>query len=161
MDKQDKPVVATCLVAVGILLGLGAASTHAQTADTKGRVGIHFLSHHTASQAVSGEKYNNFNPGIYRIEASGLTYGVYYNSYRKVSPHVGMSWFTPATPAEWQFGAYAGIAAGYCDVWRGCVVPLLSANVAPPEVFGTRVRLNIGPAGKRNTLFHISADWRF
>ena len=161
MDKQDKPVVATCLVAVGILLGMAAASTCARAADggPQGQKGS--SSRHSATGAERGSRtptsssdwtfgihlgskhwpakdWNNFNPGLYLKSPSGYTGGFYYNSQRHWSIYLGYTHEFEWRVMRWQPAVTAGLVTGY----EAGILPLLMPSVARDVGKLTRVRLS-------------------
>lgn len=161
MDKQDKPVVATCLVAVGVLLGLATASTCAQSVGGRPLTQAGFYTPHSAGGAATksvtqtslrpdwtigihlGSKHwpaadwNNFNPGLYLKSPFGYTGGFYYNSQRHWSTYLGYTYEPEWSVLGWRPAVTAGVVTGY----EAGILPMFLPSISRPLWLGYWLRL--------------------
>lgn len=105
-------------------------------------LGLHLISAHPGSEGM-----NNVNPGVYAVAPSGLTFGAYHNSYRRLSMYAG--WSFRHEPLFF----FAAVATGY----RPPIAPLGGVGVKLPGGF----RLLTGPTDKGKPIFHVSWEKEF
>lgn len=135
-----------------ILVSALAAFSFSAAADEIAAYGVHIGSHHFPSY-----EYNNVNPGVYVRMTSGMTYGTYYNSERRVSVYAGYT-------KEWgRWAVTVGAVSGYSmgkDKTR--IYPMIVPSVKLGKVGDTTFRIAVLPQISKNkgaTAVHLMAEW--
>ena len=135
-----------------ILASALAVFSFSAAADEVAAYGVHIGSHHFPSY-----EYNNVNPGVYVRMTSGMTYGTYYNSERRVSVYAGYT-------KEWgRWAVTVGAVSGYSlgkDKTR--IYPMIVPSVKLGKISDTTFRLAIMPQiskDKGATAIHLMAEW--
>lgn len=104
-------------------------------------------------------KYNNFNPGIYWRDDSGLTLGGYWNSYRKPTAYVGWTWETPRWH-DLSAAATVALATGYKGrAGAGVLRPMILPSIAWDATKTVTTRLGFGPS-QGGAIFHLTLEYR-
>lgn len=112
-------------------------------------LGMHLATAH------SGGGYQGFNPGVYVRAPSGLTAGLYRNSYSAPSAYLGWTWQT----ADQRWALTAGAVTGYPAArLLPVLVPSMRVGLPAP---GWAARLTLIPKPPRHgvaTGLHLSLE---
>jgi hypothetical protein len=120
-------------------------------------VGIHMISSHFGAcyeMPYGCHKYEAFTPGVYAQAPSGLTFGMYRNSYARTSAYAG--WTFTSENGRWSFTV--GAVTGYPER-KLQALALPSMRVGLSE--GSALRVSFVPKVEpksANTL-HLSMEW--
>lgn len=137
-----------------IILSAAALMAAPASADEIANYGIHIGSKHYPQYS-----YNNSNPGIYVRMESGMTYGAYYNSERRMSFYGGYTY-----QVNEKIAVTVGLISGYSlgrDKTR--IYPMIVPSLKLGKIGDTTLRLAIMPqASSKNygaTAIHLMAEW--
>jgi hypothetical protein len=113
---------------------------------------VHLGSYHAPRASSDGTPLNNRNPGLGIALDSGLVFGGYWNSYRKVSLYAGYVWDRPVGPVR------AGLVSAMATGYTGRVGLLAGAAVAVPLHSGVWLRVLAAPRVSKYTqaVVHLS-----
>ena len=123
-------------------------------------IGLHLVTVHVPEDSA----LQGINPGVYYVHSSGVSGGVYHNSYNRTSVYGGYS-FTYALGDDAKLGLLVGAVSGYrgpeAPNWHGAA-PLVVPSVAV-RAWGTNwVRLAVVPGvGGGCTAVHLSVEHQF
>lgn len=99
---------------------------------------VFILGVHLATVHIGGHDLEPINPGVYVRTESGLTAGVYRNSYGQISTYAGLTLQTDGG----RFALTAGAVTGYP---AAKVMPLLAASVRVPITDTVAARISLLP----------------
>jgi hypothetical protein len=139
---------------ISAFLAISAFVAPAQ-ADEIAHFGLHIASVH-----VPQYNYNNANPGIYVRMESGMTYGAYYNSERRMSAYAGYTYDFNDT-----FSVTVGVISGYkMGGEKTRIMPMVVPTMKLGKIGETTFRLAVIPqltSSKRqgSTVIHLMAEW--
>lgn len=137
-----------------ITLSVATLMSASASADEIVAYGIHIGSKHFPQY-----QYNNSNPGVYVRMESGMTYGTYYNSERRMSVYAGYTYQFDDT-----YAVTVGLVSGYSlGKEKTRIYPMIVPSMKLGKIGDTTFRLAIMPqASSKNygsTAIHLMAEW--
>lgn len=160
-------LLALCTQAHADVIGVHLVSYHSTSTYTSShterqthcRQTAHYRACASGDRRVYTEhRYNNFNPGMYWRDDSGMTVGFFKNSYGRMSVYGGWALESP----QWHdlsASVTLAVATGYKGrAGSGALRPMLMPALAWEYSKGSSVRLVGGPTKDGGALFHLTLE---
>lgn len=147
------------LIALGLLCVIASCARPVQADVLPDTIGVHAFSvHSNARDKVSGERWNNANPGLY-ARWDTIVVGTYYNSIRRQSFYAGYVY-----PLSNHFDVVLGAVTGYDGPgYRAkAVMPMVIPSFHMPitDNLSARVNLAVGIGKGSATAVNFALEYR-